>query len=105
MNPQLTPLLAAVILVLAMIVFMVIALSRYMKVGPNQVLIVSGRKVHLPDGRCVGFRLVKGGGTFVFPKKLRSVFYHRKQTHYSQCLPWMLRDQDEVTVQFAPLKN
>ena len=44
MNPQLTPLLAAVILVLAMIVFMVIALSRYMKVGPNQVLIVSGRK-------------------------------------------------------------
>ena len=69
MNPQLTPLLAAVILVLAMIVFMVIALSRYMKVGPNQVLIVSGRKVHLPDGRCVGFRLVKGGGTFVFLEK------------------------------------
>jgi hypothetical protein len=24
--------------------------SRYVKVGPNQVLIVSGRKVQLPDG-------------------------------------------------------
>jgi flotillin len=67
MNPQLPVLLAAVFLVLVMIVFMVTALSRYVKVGPNQVLIVSGRKVQLPDGRCVGFRLVKGGGTFVFP--------------------------------------
>lgn len=44
-----------------------ISLSRYVKVGPNQVLIVSGRKVQLPDGRFVGFRIVKGGGTFVFP--------------------------------------
>jgi len=39
----------------------------YVKVGPNQVLIVSGRRRQLPDGTHVGFRLVKGGGTFVFP--------------------------------------
>ena len=46
-------------------------LSRYTKVGPNDVLIVSGRKHRFvdPDGtvRTRGFRIVKGGGTFVYP--------------------------------------
>ena len=56
-----------VAMVLVMLVSMGIMLSRYVNAGPNQVLIVSGRKVQLPDGRCVSFRLVKGGGTFVFP--------------------------------------
>jgi len=45
--------------------------SRYTKVGPNQVLVISGRKHHImdPDGtqREVGFRVVKGGGVFVWP--------------------------------------
>jgi len=45
--------------------------SRYTKVGPNQVLVISGRKHRLidPDGtaRDVGFRVVKGGGVFVWP--------------------------------------
>lgn len=41
--------------------------SRYTKVGPNQVLVISGRKYRLPTGETVGFRIVKGGGTFVFP--------------------------------------
>jgi flotillin len=45
--------------------------SRYTKVGPNQVLVISGRKHHItdPDGtaRDVGFRIVKGGGVFVWP--------------------------------------
>jgi len=36
-------------------------------VGPNQVLIVSGRRHRLEDGSQVGFRIVKGGGTFVYP--------------------------------------
>jgi flotillin len=48
-------------------VFVLIWASRYAKVGPNQVMIVSGRKIQLPDGRFAGFRIVKGGGTFVFP--------------------------------------
>lgn len=43
----------------------------YTKVGPNQVLIVSGRKQRIvaPDGTVQfrGFRVVKGGGTFVMP--------------------------------------
>lgn len=45
--------------------------SRYTKVGPNQVLVISGRKHRIadPDGnvREVGFRVVKGGGVFVWP--------------------------------------
>src|SRR5216117_2194187 len=46
-------------------------LSRYTKVGPNEVLIVSGKKHRYadPDGtvKTRGFRIVKGGGTFVYP--------------------------------------
>ena len=45
--------------------------SRYTKVGPNEVLIVSGRKHQLADavGQTYsrGFRIVKGGGTFIIP--------------------------------------
>src|SRR5215212_4868702 len=45
--------------------------SRYTKVGPNQVLVISGRRHRTvdPDGTAhdVGFRIVKGGGVFVWP--------------------------------------
>src|SRR5882724_7215131 len=45
--------------------------SRYTKVGPNQVLVISGSKHRItdPDGTAhdVGFRIVKGGGVFVWP--------------------------------------
>ena len=45
--------------------------SRYTKVGPNQVLVISGRRHRMvdPDGtaRDIGFRIVKGGGVFVWP--------------------------------------
>jgi flotillin len=54
-------------MVLVTISFIAIFISRYVKVGPNRVLIVSGRRHQLADGRSLGFRVVKGGGTFVFP--------------------------------------
>ena len=42
--------------------------ARYTKVGPNEVLIISGRTHRVSDGRGgekeVGFRIKKGGGTF-----------------------------------------
>jgi flotillin len=45
--------------------------ANYRKVGPNQVLVISGRTsiVREPDGRTrkVGYRLQVGGGTFVMP--------------------------------------
>jgi flotillin len=60
---------AAVLFVFFM--FIAIWASRYTKVGPNQVLVISGRKHRIsdPDGTFhdVGFRIVKGGGVFVWP--------------------------------------
>ena len=57
----------AVVVTLGVIVWA----SRYAKVGPNEVLVISGRKHKSRDleGRPVvrGFRMVKGGGTFVWP--------------------------------------
>src|SRR5471032_1498926 len=52
-------------------IFVIIYASRYTKSGPNQVLVISGikRKMIEADGsvREVGFRIVKGGGRFVWP--------------------------------------
>jgi flotillin len=46
-------------------------LNRIVKIAPNQVLIITGRSRYFrtPDGRRfrVGFRMVKGGRTFVWP--------------------------------------
>jgi flotillin len=57
--------------VLVLFLLVVVVLSRYTKVGPNQVLVVSGKRHKYldPDGTAHvrGFRIVKGGGTFVYP--------------------------------------
>jgi len=58
---------AAVVVIVVLFLLVYMVFSRYTKVGPNQVLIVSGRKHSLEDGSQVGFRIVKGGGTFVMP--------------------------------------
>src|ERR1700691_4067215 len=62
---------AVVGIVLVLFLFLAVWASRYTKVGPNQVLVVSGRKHRYvePDGTVMsrGFRIVKGGGTFVMP--------------------------------------
>ena len=58
-------------LLVAVIIIAAIFANRYEKVGPNEVLVISGRKRRVvdPDGktRDVGFRIVKGGGVFVWP--------------------------------------
>src|SRR6266852_6358600 len=58
-------------IVILVVIFMAIWANRYAKVGPNEVLVVSGRKHRYadPDGTVQyrGFRIVKGGGTFVIP--------------------------------------
>ena len=63
--------LAAAAILFVFFIFIIIWASRYTKVGPNQVLVVSGRKHQImdPDGTraTCGFRIVKGGGTFVCP--------------------------------------
>src|SRR5262245_43695582 len=66
-------LVVAAVVAILFVFFMFVAIwaSRYTKVGPNQVLVISGRKHRMtdPDGtvREVGFRIVKGGGVFVWP--------------------------------------
>jgi flotillin len=58
---------SAVVIIVVVFLLLYMVFSRYTKVGPNQVLIVSGRKHSLEDGSQIGFRIVKGGGTFVMP--------------------------------------
>ena len=58
-------------LIVVVLMFMMVYATRYRKVGPNEVMIISGRKHRhrLPDGSIGqrGFRIVQGGGTFVYP--------------------------------------
>ncbi len=57
----------------AVIAFLILFIAKqYRKVGPNEVLIISGgrkKSVSLPDGtkQKIGFRFRLGGGTFVWP--------------------------------------
>lgn len=63
----------AIVFGIAILISFIIWGSGYTKVGPNEVLVISGRKrtVIEPPGerKTVGYRLVKGGGTFVLPIK------------------------------------
>jgi flotillin len=58
---------AVAVLLLAFFMIVTYLAKRFTKVGPNEVLVVSGRKHRLEDGSEVGFRIVKGGGTIVWP--------------------------------------
>jgi len=63
--------LAAIGLVVIIIIFALVYASRYKKVGPNHVLIIYGRRHKIRDAQgrvsSVGYRIVKGGGAFVWP--------------------------------------
>ena len=78
LNPLFADLLTGPIVIVSGVVLGVVILavfvavmSRYTKVGPNEVLVASGMKHKYvdPDGtvRPRGFRIKKGGGTFVVP--------------------------------------
>ncbi|MCK4657875.1 MAG: flotillin [candidate division Zixibacteria bacterium] len=69
MSPLIIVVIAVVIVSAAVIL---VVLKNYHKVGPNEVLIISGgkkRSVTMPDGTAkeVGYRIRIGGGTFVKP--------------------------------------
>ncbi len=64
--------LAAAGILFVFFVLLALAASRYKKVGPNQVLVISGLRHGITDPRTgkkekVGFRVVKGGGAVVLP--------------------------------------
>ncbi len=54
------------IVIAALIAIMLIG-RNYIKVSPNQAAVISGRSRKLDDGTKVGYRLVRGGATLVFP--------------------------------------
>lgn len=56
-----------VVVVFALFLLISVFVSRYVKVGPDEALIVSGRKKKMANGQVVGFRIVRGGATFVIP--------------------------------------
>jgi len=63
---------AIFVLFFVLLVLALIYASRYQKVGPNQVLIIAGRGTLISDpttGKAFrrSFRLVRGGGTFIWP--------------------------------------
>jgi flotillin len=59
------------ILVLSVVLALFIAAAlfsrNYLKVAPNTVAVLSGRKRKLPDGRIVGYRMVRGGAALRIP--------------------------------------
>ncbi len=67
---ELSPLfMPFVVLLVVLALFIAGALfsRNYLKVSPNAVAVLSGRKRKLPDGRIVGYRMVKGGAALRIP--------------------------------------
>ena len=85
--------LAAVVIIAAILV---VVLKNYRKVGPNEVLIISGgkkRQVKLPDdtSKEVGYRMRIGGGTFVRP------FIEQAQILPLEILPMNIQVEDAIS--------
>lgn len=55
------------VVVLALLISAWLFSRNYIKVSPNAVAVFSGRKRRLPDGRVVGYRMVKGGAALRIP--------------------------------------
>ncbi|RPJ50205.1 MAG: flotillin family protein, partial [Acidobacteria bacterium] len=66
MSALLTP---VVVLFIVLAFFIVLGLfsRNYIKVAPNSAAVFSGRRRKLPDGRVVGYRLIKGGAALRLP--------------------------------------
>jgi flotillin len=54
-------------LLILLVLLLVLVASRYQKAGPNEALIISGRRYRGADGAERNYRIVAGGGTFVWP--------------------------------------
>jgi len=55
------------VVVLGFLIALMLLSRNYIKVSPNQAAVISGRTRKLPDGAVVGYRLVRGGATLIFP--------------------------------------
>jgi flotillin len=68
---------------------------QYTKVGPNEVLIISGRRGRR---RAHGYRIVRGGGTFVWP------FRERVQRLSLELMQFDVRTQETYTTHGVPVQ-
>jgi flotillin len=59
--------LLVLLVVLALFIAAALFSRNYLKVAPNTVAVLSGRKRKLPDGRVVGYRMVRGGAALRIP--------------------------------------
>src|ERR671923_167859 len=73
----------------------VIWANQYTKVGPNEVLIISGRRGRK---RTHGYRIVRGGGTFVWP------FREKVQRMSLELMQFDVRTQETYTTHGVPVQ-
>lgn len=71
----LTPVIVLLIAV-AFVAGAVVLSRNYIKVSPNTVAVLSGRKRKLQDGRTVGYRMVRGGAALRFPLLEKVEYLH-----------------------------
>jgi len=93
-SPLIIIIIIAAIVIIAAIILLII--KNYRKVGPNEVLIISGgkkRSVTLPDGtsREVGYRFRIGGGTLVKP------FIEQAQILPLEIIPMNIQVEDAIS--------
>src|SRR5574339_1080808 len=69
------PILVAVIIV-AFLAGMVLISRNYIKVSPNAVAVLSGRRRKLADGKMVGYRMVRGGAALRIPLLEKVEYLH-----------------------------
>src|ERR671925_1241864 len=82
-----------VLAILLLIAFAIWA-HQYTKVGPNEVLIISGRRRRKGSG----YRIIRGGGTFVWP------FRERVQRLSLELLQFDVRTQETYTTHGVPVQ-
>src|SRR5258708_32104925 len=59
--------LVILLVLLALFIGMALFSRNYLKVSPNMVAVLSGRKRKLADGKVVGYRMVRGGAALRIP--------------------------------------
>ena len=74
-QPFVIPLIVLAVLIAAVVAPYLIS-RNYLKVSPNVVAVLSGRRRKLPDGRVVGYRMVRGGAAFRIPVLEKVEYLH-----------------------------
>jgi flotillin len=96
-----TGLILAGVVVAVLIIIGFVFAKQYRKVGPNEALIISGRKksITLPDGthRKVGYRVRLGGGTFIRP------FVEKVDVLPMEVIPLSIRTPEVLTRGGVPI--